>query len=588
MRKHRSFLIGIGCGLLFALLCAAYLFQHRSQVGRKVRSFWGVQTHEIEFFSRNIRLKGTLYTPRRWMSGKSPAIAFCHGGTQIGRKLAIYVIAARQLAERGYVVLTFDFRGFGESDDPPRFESASDLDFTQDVSAALSYLAKSNAVDADRLFLVGHSFGAGVVLPASVKDARIRKTVSISPPRNTQRLQYGKDALDPMYPTKRLSADMGIAPPIAPEIFYPHLREYAAEEILRYPNHPPLLLIDGSLETMADRHFLKSVALQLREPKRYVTIQGADHYYGTRRDQNGAAGDLAHDAAPMSAMVSEIDAWLKDDAPLPVVNEAAFFSGSLRLAGTLYLPPTAPQTRLPGIVLCHDATPLGRRLALHELLARALMERGYAVLTFDFRGVGDSQTPMRLENFSDLDFAQDIRAAVSFLSEQSVIDPSRLFAVGHAFGAGVAMQAGLQDERIKRVVSLSPARRNQELFFANDAPFPNQPQEQISAAMRLPELLPKAVLYPHLKDYMPEAILQYQAHPPILFVDGDAEEQADLAFLRELLPRIPEPKGAVTIPGADRYYGTPPDQTYAEGMEIQPEVLNGLIDEMDAWLKRQE
>ncbi|GAK52279.1 dihydrolipoamide S-acetyltransferase [Candidatus Moduliflexus flocculans] len=866
MLKRRSFQMGIVGGMLVAFLCAAYLFQHRSQIIHKIRSFWGVQTHEIEFFSRNIKLKGTLYTPHRWMSGKAPAIVFCHGGTSIGRKLAIYVIAARQLAERGYVVLTFDFRGFGESDDPPHDSSVanavSDLDFTQDISAALTYLSGVNYVDPARLFLIGHSFGGGVVLPASVKDERIRKTVSISPPRNTQRLQYAKDALDPMYPTRRLSADMGIDPPIAPEIFYPHLREYTAEEILRYPNHVPLLLIDGSKESVQDRHFLKTVATLLHEPKKYVTIQGADHYYGTRRDQNGAAGDLEYDNAPMTALVSEIDAWLKDDAPLPVVNDVWFFSGHLKIAGTLYLPaysgkpapgivlchgatrygrhlalymilaeqlmqrgyavltfdfrgfgqsehpedllfaneldftqdasaavtylsalnavdasrltvighsfgggvaisnsvkdsrvqriisispprntqalvfgpnavdpmflsqklstemgvsppippellyphereytpeeilrypdhqpilfidgekepardvaflrsvvkqvrdpkkyvtipgadhyfgtrfqqnggagdleykaepmtaltnaidswlkdetppttirdvvflsgnlwltgtlylpPTTPGTRLPGVVLCHDVTPLGRHLALYELLARALMERGYAVITIDFRGFGDSQTPTRLENFSDLDFAQDVQAALSFFAEQPMIDASRLFAVGHAFGGGVVRQASLEDRRIRRVVVISPLRRVQEQFFAQDAPFPNQPQEQMTAAMRLPELLPKTVLYPHLRDYALEATLQYQTHPPILYVDGSAEDQADLAFLRELLPRIPESKRYVTISDADRYYGTLPDQTYAEGTEFNREVLNRLSDEIDRWLKQEQ
>ncbi len=586
MMKRRHLQIGMCCGILLALACAAYLVPHRSQIVRKIRSWRGVQTRDIEFFSRNLRLRGTLYTPRRLMLKKSSAIVLCHGGTPIGRKLALYVIAAQQLAERGYVVLTFDFRGFGESDDPPRYDSASDLDFTQDVSAALNYLSSLKDVDAKHLYLIGHSFGAGVVLPASVKDHRVRRVVSISPPRDTQRLQYGKNALDPMYPTKRLSADMGIAPPIAPEIFYPHLREYAAEEILRYPNHLPLLLIDGSEETPQDRRFLASVAFQLREPKKYVTIPGADHYYGTRRDQNGAAGDVAHNA-PMAALIDEIAAYLKDETPPPAVNDVVFLSGNLRLAGTLYLPSTSLQTRLPGVVLCHDSTLFGRRLALYELLARTLMERGYAVLTFDFRGLGDSQAPARLENFSDLDFAQDVRAAISFLAEQSVVDASRLFAVGHAFGAGVAAQAGLQDERIRRIVAISPLRRYNELFFAKDAPFPNQPQEQLTAAMRLPELLPKAVLYPHLKDYIVEAILQYQAHPPILYVDGTLEDQADLAFLRELLPRIPEPSDSVTIPGAEVYYGTPPDQTHAEEMDVQREVVEKLADEVDKWLRKE-
>jgi len=866
MRKSVLFRVGIGCGIVFALVCAIYLMQHRSQIIHNIQTWTGVQTSEVEFFSRDITLKGTLYTPHRWMSGKAPAIVFCHGGTSIGRKLAIYVIAARQLAERGYVVLTFDFRGFGESDDPPHDSSVanavSDLDFTQDISAALTYLSGMKYVDATRLFLIGHSFGGGVVLPASVKDERIRKTVSISPPRNTQRLQYGKDALDPMYPTKRLSADMGITPPIAPDIFYPHLREYAAEEILRYPNHLPLLLIDGSNESPQDRRFLKTVASLLYEPKKYVTIQGADHYYGTRRDQNGAAGDVEHDDAPMSALVSEIDAWFKDDAPLPVVKDVWFFSGHLKIAGTLYLPaysgkpapgivlchgatrygrklalymilaeqlmqrgyavltldfrgfgqsehpqdllfaneldftqdvsaavtylsavntvdasriavvghsfgggvvvpisvkdarvqkivsispprntqtlvfgqdaadpmflsrklstemrvsppippellyphereftpeeilrypdhqpilfidgekepasdvaflrsvvkqvrepkqyitipgadhyfgtrfqqnggagdleyeaapmtaltnaidawlkdetplpairdvvflsgnlwltgtlylpPAASQMRLPGVVLCHDVTPLGRRMALYELLARALMERGYAVLTIDFRGFGDSQTPTRLENFSDLDFAQDVRAALSFLAEQPMIDASRLFAVGHAFGGGVARQTSLEDRRIRRVAVISPLRRSQERFFAPNAPFPDQPQAQFTAAMRLPELLSKAILYPHLNDYAAEASLQYPIHPPILYIDGALEDHADLAFLQELLPRIPAPKEAVTILGADLYYGTPPEQTYTEEIHFQRDVLNRLADEIDRWLKQEK
>ena len=66
------------------------------------------------------------------------------------------------------------------------------------------------------------------------------------------------------------------------------------------------------------------------------------------------------------------------------------------------------------------------------------------------------------------------------------------------------------------------------------------------------------------------------------------EDQADLAFLRELLPRIPEPKGSVTIPGADSSYGTPPDQISAEGMDIQREIVDTLTDEIDKWLTRKE
>ena len=54
---------------------------------------------------------------------------------------------AKELAERGHTVLTFDFRGFGESEDPRRYETFSDLDFVHDVSSALSYVSALQSVE---------------------------------------------------------------------------------------------------------------------------------------------------------------------------------------------------------------------------------------------------------------------------------------------------------------------------------------------------------------------------------------------------------------------------------------------------------
>ena len=271
-----------------------------------------VTVEDVRFPSGNLRIAGTLYTPSP-LIGNHPAVIVSHGGTRRGRRLALYTIAARKLAERGYIVLTIDFRGFGDSERPRRFETTADLDFVQDVVAAADYLTANRHVDPARISAVGHSFGAGVAVAASLRDRRIGRAVSISPGRNTAKRFFGPGAPDPNYPSKRMSRDMGIDPPIPRALFDPHLKDYVAEAILDYPIHPPVLLVDGAKEAPDDLAFLKDVATRMTGPKGYVTIPGADHYFGTRQDQDGAASTTSYDAHVMDALVDAIDAWLKKD-----------------------------------------------------------------------------------------------------------------------------------------------------------------------------------------------------------------------------------------------------------------------------------
>ena len=272
-----------------------------------------VTAEDVRFPSGNLRIAGTLYTLSP-LTGSHPAVVISHGGTRRGRRLALYTVAARKLAERGYIVLTFDFRGFGDSERPRRFETASDLDFVQDVVAAVDYLAANRHVDPARISAVGHSFGAGVAVAASLRDRRIGRAVSISPGRNTARRFFGPGAPDPGYPSRRMSRDMGVDPPIPRELFDPHLKAYVAEAILDQPIHPPILLVDGAKESPDDLAFLADVAARMTGPKGYVTIPGADHYFGTRQDQDGSEATAPYDAPVMDALVDSLDAWLRKDS----------------------------------------------------------------------------------------------------------------------------------------------------------------------------------------------------------------------------------------------------------------------------------
>src|SRR5438132_6680033 len=101
----------------------------------------------------------------------------------------------------------------------------------------------------------------------------------------------------------------------------------------------------------------------------------------------------------------------------------AFASGDLQLARYLAVPSgRVPAAGLPGLVLCHGF-PTGpidaRRSAgtFPELMDRVANEMGWAAMTFNFRGCGDSQG-----DFSLLGWMQDLRAAVDHLSEEVKLD----------------------------------------------------------------------------------------------------------------------------------------------------------------------
>src|SRR5439155_18845909 len=82
-------------------------------------------------------------------------------------------------------------------------------------------------------------------------------------------------------------------------------------------------------------------------------------------------------------------------------------------------------------------------------LAGTVADGGFAVLRFDKRGIG--QSGGRLESASLGDFADDLRAAVRFVSQRKDVDHKRIAVLGHSDGGAVAMMAAA---KVKRIVAL--------------------------------------------------------------------------------------------------------------------------------------
>lgn len=292
----------------------AYLYHEIIEKGKALALTRPSQ--EIHFSSGDLGLSGSLYLPDN--QNPAPGLVFTHGGTSVGRKLPLYQVLCKRLAQQGYAVLSFDFRGYGESDKPKEFDSPDDLDFLEDVKQAVSFLTSVDSVDPEQLFLVGHSFGAGVIIPAGVLDNRIKGIISIAPGRRGYELFWAPNAPYPFSPRRRLARDMELSEiqDMSLDLVNPLLQYVTIDTILDFPVHPPLLLIDGALEGQQDLDFLRKLYEDITEPKAYVTIPEAKHYFGVRRD-DAMAGTLylvPYWKHIMDELVESIDAWLRKNS----------------------------------------------------------------------------------------------------------------------------------------------------------------------------------------------------------------------------------------------------------------------------------
>ncbi|WP_432047436.1 CocE/NonD family hydrolase [Streptomyces asiaticus] len=88
-----------------------------------------------------------------------------------------YLAQAKKLAETGYVVLTYNTRGFWQSGG--RIETAGPPDIA-DASKAIDWALAHTPADPDHIGMAGLSYGAGISLLAAGADPRIKAVVAMS------------------------------------------------------------------------------------------------------------------------------------------------------------------------------------------------------------------------------------------------------------------------------------------------------------------------------------------------------------------------------------------------------------------------
>lgn len=138
-----------------------------------------VTLERVSFDSKGETLAGLLFRPVAIpRDTKLPAVVVA--GTRTSVKEQMASVYAAQLAERGFVTLAFDFRGFGESAGKARDVENPQMKI-DDLRNAVKFLQAAPGVDRARIGALGVCAGAGYVAGAAVEDSAIRSLALVAP-----------------------------------------------------------------------------------------------------------------------------------------------------------------------------------------------------------------------------------------------------------------------------------------------------------------------------------------------------------------------------------------------------------------------
>lgn len=133
----------------------------------------------VSFLSQGERLSGTLYVPET-VSDAAPAPAVVVSGAWMTVKEQMPARYAREMADRGFVALTFDFRGWGQSAGTRRqFEDPAGK--IADIQAAIAYLATRPEADTQRIAGLAICASSGYMAHAATGTPMLKAIALVAP-----------------------------------------------------------------------------------------------------------------------------------------------------------------------------------------------------------------------------------------------------------------------------------------------------------------------------------------------------------------------------------------------------------------------
>lgn len=285
----------------------------------------------VSFYSDRLQIAALLHSPEAKSCAPRPAIVMAQG--VVGRK---ELFGFPRIAERfnalGYVALTLDYRGLGDSEgERGRLFPQEQV---EDLRNAVTFLAQQPGVDPGRIALWGTSFGGATVPYAAAVDRRVCAAVSIAGFGDGERWLRGKRTAEQRAAfDRRIDADRRqrvltgrseLVPPS--ELFAPDAKSAevrarvvggppgmdvrtppvtleSVERILEFrPGSAveriaprPVLFVAAERDTVTPADGIADMYRRAREPKRLEIILGITHYEVYEEPHIGRIIDWTHD-----------------------------------------------------------------------------------------------------------------------------------------------------------------------------------------------------------------------------------------------------------------------------------------------------
>jgi alpha/beta superfamily hydrolase len=431
----------------------------------------GNNLYEKAFFFQNEgkNLFGILHLPlNRTVNKNKIGIVMCQPyliEPLITQKLEIDI--ARSLAQNGFSVFRFHYRGCGDSEGDLKDATISSQ--ISDTLQAIKIFAEQERLDS--LCLLGIRLGGTIALMAAQMEERVKYLILCEPIIEPKR--YFLD----LFRTVKLSAIAKQEKTISTEQMVEDLMKNGNVTVFGYPLYKKIFTETSSLNLIKSTKKLSGKTLVLEISTFSKRVTGRFQPLSDQIQKNGGICDIIalpermlawnfilHPPFRSKKITHAIVKWCKEQIVFPAnknldklcdknelfydyLSESSSISlmekpifiqcRNTDLFGMLHMPnKSATQEKTIIILLTGASIPRTHRNRMWVKLARQLTGLGFFTFRFDYRGLGESTGLFEGLNLNKL-LTQDLLDIVKFL--KTLINPAKFILIGECFGARTAL-----------------------------------------------------------------------------------------------------------------------------------------------------
>lgn len=233
----------------------------------------GIEIIPTRFDSEREIVRGNFVKP----IGEGPFPGICKFHGLPGSSDQIHGLAM-SLANAGFLVLTFDFRGFRQSEG--EFSLSGEI---EDAKAAVAHLLESVWSRKDWVGVFGASFGGAIAICSAAQDKRIKSICVRAPVYDTERFADSNLAELVFHDTTHSVPDEmhGIRDIVKRRELMEQLKLDAIKhnpmKDIKHLSPRGVFITTGGADALIDIEGVKKLYRLAREPKQMVIVSRADH-----------------------------------------------------------------------------------------------------------------------------------------------------------------------------------------------------------------------------------------------------------------------------------------------------------------------